>query len=56
MIAPARTGNDNNNKKIVTRIDHTNNGNLSIVTPGALILKIVVIKFIDPNIEDIPAK
>lgn len=40
----------------VTNTDHTNNGNLSHVIPGALILTIVVIKFIAPNIEDIPAK
>jgi len=48
VIAPAKTGRDNNNKNTVTKIDHTNNGILSIVIPGALILKIVVIKFIAP--------
>ena len=56
VIAPAKTGKDNNSKNTVTKIDHTNNGILSIVIPGALILKIVVIKFIAPNIEEIPAK
>jgi hypothetical protein len=35
---------------------HTNNGNLCIVIPGALILKIVVMKFTVPNIEARPAK
>lgn len=56
VIAPANTGKDNNNKKAVTKTDQTNKGILSIVIPGALILNIVVIKFIAPNIEDIPAK
>ena len=41
-MAPANTGNDNNNKKAVTKTDQTNKGILSIVIPGALILKIVV--------------
>jgi hypothetical protein len=34
----------------------TNKGNLCIVIPGALIFKIVVIKFEAPNIELIPDK
>ena len=34
----------------------TNNGILCIVIPGLLIFKIVVMKFIAPNIEEIPAK
>jgi len=33
-----------------------NNGNVCIVIPGALMLKIVVIKFIAPNKEAAPAK
>jgi hypothetical protein len=40
----------------VIKTDQTNNGNLSIVIPGALILNIVVIKFIAPIIEDAPAQ
>jgi len=56
VIAPANTGKDNNNKKTVTKIDHTNRGILSNVIPGARILNIVVIKFIAPRIEEIPAK
>ena len=35
---------------------HTNNGNLCIVIPGALIFSIVVIKLIAPKIEEIPDK
>ena len=36
--------------------DQTNKGNLSIVNPGALILNMVVIKFIAPIIDDAPAQ
>lgn len=54
VIAPARTGNDNNNKNAVINTAHTNNGTLCIVIPGHLILKIVVIKLTAPSIEDAP--
>ena len=56
VIAPARTGKDNNNRKAVTNTDHTKSGILCIVMPGPRILKIVVIKLIEPKIEDIPDK
>jgi len=56
VIAPAKTGNDNNNNTAVIKTAHTNNGILCIVIPGALIFIIVVIKFIAPKIDEIPAK
>jgi len=56
VIAPANTGKDNNNRKAVMSTDHTNKGNLSIVIPGALILKMVVIKLIAPIIDEAPAQ
>jgi len=56
VIAPANTGNDNINKKAVINTAQTNSGNLCIVIPGALILKIVVMKLTVPKIEEIPAK
>ena len=56
VIAPAKTGKAKTNNIVVSNIDQTNNGSLSIVNPGALIFKIVVIKFIELNMEDIPAK
>ena len=56
MIPPANTGNDNNNKIAVTKIAHTNNGNLCKLIPLVLMLSTVVMKFIDPNKEDTPAK
>jgi hypothetical protein len=56
VIEPANTGNDNINRNAVINIAHTNSGNRCIVIPGALILNVVVMKFIVPNIEDVPAK
>jgi hypothetical protein len=56
VIAPARTGKDNNNKKAVIKTDQTIKGSLCIDIPGALILKIVVIKFIAPKMEEAPDK
>ena len=56
VIAPASTGSDRSNKNAVIKTAHTNNGNLFICNPGALILNMVVIKFIAPKIEDAPDK
>jgi len=56
VIAPAKTGKDNKSKTAVTNIVQTNKGNLRIVKPLALILIIVVMKFIAPKIEEAPAK
>jgi hypothetical protein len=56
VIAPPKTGKDNNNKNDVIKTDQTYNGNLCIVIPGALILKIVVMKLILPKIEAAPDK
>jgi hypothetical protein len=55
-MAPAKTGKDKSKRNTVTKIDHTNNLNRSIVIPEDRILKIVVIKLIAPKIDDIPAK
>ena len=40
----------------VTKIAHTNSGNLCKDIPFVLIFKVVLIKLIAPNIEDTPAK
>jgi hypothetical protein len=56
VIAPAKTGKDKSSKNEVTKTDQTYNGNLCIVIPGALILKIVVIKLIAPKIEAAPER
>ena len=56
VIAPARTGTASNKRKAVTNIDQANKGILCNVMPGARILKIVVIKFAAPKIEETPAR
>jgi hypothetical protein len=56
VIAPAKTGNDNNNSTAVTTIAQPNKANLCNLIPGLLILSIVVIKFIAPNKLLIPAR
>ena len=53
---PANTGRDSNNNIAVTKIAHTNNGNLCKDIPGALMFNTVVIKLIAPNKEDTPAR
>tara|TARA_X000000950_G_scaffold289320_1_gene411941 strand:+ start:3675 stop:3914 length:240 start_codon:yes stop_codon:yes gene_type:complete len=55
VIAPARTGNDKSNNTAVIRTAHPNKGSLCILIAGALIFKIVVIKFMAPRIEEAPA-
>ena len=55
-MAPANTGNESNNRNEVINTDHTNKGILCMVIPGALILKMVVIKLIAPKIEAAPDK
>jgi hypothetical protein len=49
VIAPANTGNDNNNNTAVITTAHPNKANLCNLIPGVLILTIVVMKFIAPN-------
>jgi len=56
VIAPAKTGKDNNNKTAVTPTAQPKSANLCNLTPGHLIFKIVVIKFIAPNKLLIPDK
>lgn len=56
MIAPANTGNDNNNKKAVTHTVQTNNGKRLKIIPLHLMLLIVTIKLIAPAIDEAPAK
>lgn len=42
VIAPAKTGKDNNNNTAVTTTAHPNKANLCSLIPGALIFKTVV--------------
>ena len=55
-MAPASTGSDSSSRKAVTRIDHTKSGILCMVMPGARMLKIVVMKLMEPRMEDAPAR
>lgn len=54
-MAPAKTGKDRTKRKAVMSTAHTNRGTRSIVIPGALMLKMVVMKFMEPMIEEAPA-
>ena len=56
VIAPANTGNDNNNKIAVTNIAQENKLTLCKYKPPALIFNTVLIKLIAPNKEDTPDK
>jgi len=56
VIPPASTGTDNNKRKAVTKMDQTNSGIRLKVMPPIRIFRIVEIKLIAPNIEEIPAK
>lgn len=56
VMAPARTGNDSNNKIAVIFTDQTNSGIRSIIMPLERILMMVVMKLIAPRIDDAPAR
>jgi hypothetical protein len=56
VIAPARTGNESNNKNAVMNTAQPNNGTLCAVIPGALMFTIVTMKLIAPRIEETPAR
>lgn len=56
VIAPASTGNDNRSNTAVIITAHKNKGIRSKRSPFHRILIIVVIKFRDPRIDEIPAK
>jgi hypothetical protein len=56
VIAPANTGRDKSKRNAVINTDQINKGILSIDKLLLRIFKIVVIKLIDPRIEDAPAK
>jgi hypothetical protein len=49
VIAPARTGSDNNSSRTVMAIDHTNNGIRSGFILFGFILIVVAIKFTAPK-------
>jgi hypothetical protein len=56
VIAPAKTGNESNNKNAVIKTAQTNNGVRCALIPGARMLLIVTMKLIAPKMEETPAK
>jgi hypothetical protein len=56
VIAPAKTGRESKSKIVVIITDQTNKGTCSIFISFGRMFIIVVIKLIDPRIEDTPAK
>lgn len=56
VIATAKTGKDNNNKIFVINIHQMKIRTLINSVNSNLLLYIVVMKLIDPNKEEIPAK
>jgi hypothetical protein len=56
VIAPASTGRERRSKMAVSNTDHTKRGVLSIDNPLDRMLRMVVMKFADPMIEEAPAK
>lgn len=56
MIAPARTGRDNNSRTVVKKIDHTNRGIVSNEIFFVFMFMIVVMKLIAPRIDLAPAR
>lgn len=55
-MAPAKTGRDNKSKIAVTKTPQPKRGILYMAIPVAFMFRIVEIKFIAPNREDIPAR
>ena len=55
VIAPAKTGRERTKSHEVIKTAQANKGILCIYIPGARIFITVVIKFIDPAIEETPA-
>ena len=51
VIAPVSTKSDRN---VVIGMDHTKNGDLCTIILGQCMLEIVVIKLIEPKMDEIP--
>jgi len=54
VIAPAGTGSDDKSRNAVTGTDRTNRGDLCIVIPGPRMLGIVVMRLIEPEMDETP--
>ncbi len=56
VIPPARTGRDRSRRMAVTTTDQTKSGMRSAEQPLGRMLRAVVMKLMDPRIEDTPAR
>lgn len=56
VIAPARTGRDRSRRMVVTTRDQTNRGMRSAEHPLGRMFRAVVMKLIEPRMEDTPAR
>jgi hypothetical protein len=56
VIAPAKTGRDKSSSMVVIKSDQIKRGRRLKGIPALRMFIIVVIKFIDPRMEEIPAK
>merc|ERR1711970_225571 len=56
VMAPARTGRERSKRKPVSRTDQVNRGMISSERPVPRMLAIVVIKLMEPRMEETPAK
>lgn len=56
VMAPARTGKDRSRRIVVTIRDHTKRGIRSAEHPFGRMLREVVMKLIEPRIDETPAK
>lgn len=56
VMAPAKTGRENNKRNAVIKTDHTNKGICSLLLKDERMFKMVVIKLIAPKMEETPAR
>lgn len=56
MIPPARTGRDKRRRIVVITTDQTNSGIRSAEHPLGRMFRAVVMKLIEPRMEEIPAR
>lgn len=56
VIAPASTGRERSKRKAVKRTDQANKGMISNFKPQPRMFAMVVIKLIEPRIDETPAR
>jgi len=56
VMAPAKTGRDKSKRKAVYKTDQAKRGIISSERPAPRMLLIVVIKLMEPKMEEMPAR